>query len=140
MALTARLFMGVENWYLRAFYSAQSGLFFIKNPNSNNIYKRLLNRIFSVYLFHTFVPFPHTPQQNTLPTISHHHPGNLTNTIPIITEIIPEHLSFCFSKLCTCKAFKVNIECLHGILIFIYSTNISLTISSHSYNKTFVQK
>lgn len=54
MAYTARLFMGVENWYFRAFYSALSGLFFIRNQNSDNIYQKLLTRICNVYLCHTF--------------------------------------------------------------------------------------
>lgn len=84
--------MGVENWYLRAFYSAQSGLYCIKNTNSNNIYKRLLNRIFDVYVFHTFVPFQ-TLQSKTpfLLTISRH-PDNPTNITPITMAVSPEDL------------------------------------------------
>lgn len=104
--LNSQAIHGCGNWYLRVFYSAQSGLFFIKNPNSSTICKRLLNRIFNVYFSTHLCPSTHSfcpPSAITWQP----HPTSPSPHHLITTAITPEDLFLLLSRHSAyCQCFK----------------------------------
>lgn len=126
--------MSVENWYLRAFYSAQLRLFFIKNPTSNNIYKRLLN-IQYVSTAHICALSTYSIEKHHLCPPSAFTSSNPTNITLVTTAITPEHLFLLFLK----ALYFQSTQCiLNDSKTFWHSPiNASLIISSYSSKPLF---